>query len=397
MWTGWRGSMLRAFCALTLPACSAAGELPAGAGGDTPSESVHGGIEAQRPLVPSCPGAPVVTKLVTGGGTSVLALLQGDARVWCWGECKPWKQLGYPNVVVPYPAPLEGMEAERAVDVCGGRDFGCALLEDGRVWCWGRNTVGELGNGEVGEHEHAAPGPVAGVADAVQVVCGWEHACVRKADGTVWCWGHPGGFRDPTPWYENAQPFAAQLEEPGLVVDLVTGGYHTCAVLEDGRFACSGFAANPVVGLQMFEPIPYVELSAGARDTCALRVDGGVSCFTPLPTHGNAVALERIAEVGAPLRDIWLTGGFACGLTANSEVLCSRRGSSSPLWAPVAPDVREIDGLAPPHRLGQGNANGFACAVGRCVQCWGDNVLGQLGDGTTQDSYDPVMVHWGGP
>ena len=398
MSSGWRvpRAVLSPLLVVAQASCSAGGELP-GARGDAPPAPDHRGFEAQPPAL-SCPaGAPVVSKLVTGGGTSVLALLQGDGRVWCWGECKPWKQLGYPHVVVPYPTPLEGMEAESAIDVCGGGYFGCALLEDGRVWCWGYNPTGVLGNGEAGEDKYAAPGPVAGISDAVQLVCGREHACVRKANGTVWCWGYPSAFRDPDPWDEVAQPFAAQLEEPGPVVDLVAGGIHTCAVLTDGRFACSGFGITPPIGLQIFEAIPYLELSAGNRDTCALRVDGGVSCFTPLPAHGNAVALERIAEIGAPLLDIWLTGGFGCAVAANSAVLCSQRSGAWPFWAPVVPEVREITGLAPPHRLGKGTPNDFACAVGRCVQCWGDNVMGQLGDGTTQDSYDPVMVDWDGP
>ena len=398
MLTRWRGprATLRALLAVALPSCSATGEHPWGDGGAAPPELDHDGFETQPRSVPSCPGAPVVSQLVTGG-SFVLALLEGDARVWCWGECSPWKQT-YPNMLVPYPTPLEGLEEESAVDVCGGGQFGCALLEGGSVWCWGKNVSGQLGNGEAGAGKYAPPGPVGGISDAVQLVCGNEHACVRNTDGTVWCWGHPSGFRDPISVDENAQPVAAELGEPGPVVDLVAGFYHTCAVLADGRFACSGFAINPPIGLQLSEAIAYRKLSAGDEDTCALRLDGGVSCFTPVPWHGDAVALERVAAIGAPLRDIWLTGGFACGVTADSEVLCSKRAGSWPIWAPAAPDVREITGLSRRAlRLGKGNATGFACAVGQCAQCWGGNVKGNLGDGTTEDSYDPVMVDWGGP
>ena len=389
-------SALRALLALALPSCSAAGEHGAGVGGGAPPQRERQRFEVQPPSWPSCPGAPIVSKLVTGG-SFVLALLEGDTRVWCWGECTPWKQT-YPNMLVPYPTPLEGLEDESAIDVCGGGQFGCALLEGGRVWCWGKNVSGQLGNGEAGAGKYAPPGPVGGISGAVQLVCGNEHACVRKTDGTVWCWGHPGGFRDPISVEENAQPLGAELDEPGPVVDLVAGFYHTCAVLEDGRFACSGFATTPPIGLQMFEPIPYRKLSAGAEDTCALSPEGGVSCFTSVPSAGGqAVALERIAAVGGPLRDIWLNAGFACGLTANSAVLCSQR-TSWVFWAPAAPDVREIAGLSRRAlRLAKGNATSFACAVGRCVQCWGRNVTGNLGDGTTEPSYDPVMVDWGGP
>ena len=89
-------------------------------------------------------------------------------------------------------------------------------------------------------------------------------------------------------------------------------------------------------------------------------------------------------------------GRLCVRLDPGRQNACSTRGWAGQFWAPDAPDVREIAGRAAPRRLGIGNATAFACAVGRCTQCWGDNVSGNLGDGNTDDSYDPVVVRWGG-
>lgn len=49
------------------------------------------------------------------------------------------------------------------VDVAAGGQHACALHESGRVSCWGRNHLGQLGDGSTGDRWRAAP-----VADATE-------------------------------------------------------------------------------------------------------------------------------------------------------------------------------------------------------------------------------------
>jgi alpha-tubulin suppressor-like RCC1 family protein len=53
--------------------------------------------------------------------------------------------------------------------------------------CWGKNDVGELGNGT--EVNSSTPVQVPGLTGVVQLVAGYDHFCAMKSDGTVWCWG----------------------------------------------------------------------------------------------------------------------------------------------------------------------------------------------------------------
>lgn len=151
--------------------------------------------------------------------------------------------------------------------------------------------------------------------------------------------------------------------------------------------------------LQLFDPIPYRKLSSGSYGTCALGVDGSVRCFGPFDAAQDwFVALETIAASGVDLIDIAYGLGPGCGLTASSTLLCSKHPSTlaSPPGVPVAPEVREIGGLARPREIIFSHSQN-ACTLGDCVQCWGLNGNGQLGDGTTEESADPVVVDWGAP
>jgi alpha-tubulin suppressor-like RCC1 family protein len=92
-------------------------------------------------------------------------LAQG--RVRCWGD-NQYGQLGYgdfaerrtPNGDVDLGGP--------AIGIAAGHSFTCALMADGRVRCWGDDSVGQLGYGSdrtiVGnDPEDMPPGDVPGL------------------------------------------------------------------------------------------------------------------------------------------------------------------------------------------------------------------------------------------
>jgi len=77
---------------------------------------------------------------------------------------------------------------------------------------------------------HATPGPVAGLADVVQLATGWRHACARTSSGAVRCWGDNafGQLGDGT-----TTPRAVPVAIPGKFTAIATGRNDTCGVRED--------------------------------------------------------------------------------------------------------------------------------------------------------------------
>jgi alpha-tubulin suppressor-like RCC1 family protein len=69
------------------------------------------------------------------------------------------------------------------------RKHTCVLLKNGKAVCWGRDDVGQLGNG-FATQDGLGPTAVLGLAEAVDLSAGGSHTCaVVKNDRSLWCWG----------------------------------------------------------------------------------------------------------------------------------------------------------------------------------------------------------------
>lgn len=115
--------------------------------------------------------------------------------VWCWGSNNNG-ELGDP-ARAPSATPLRvaGLENIRQLAVAPGRNFSCALDGVGRVWCWGDNSLGQLGRGYITpSNMPEAPGVVAlGEHRVRRVRAGGSQACaITDAGRSLWCWGHNG-------------------------------------------------------------------------------------------------------------------------------------------------------------------------------------------------------------
>ena len=186
-----------------------------------------------------------------------------------------------PNPHQPSVAPLGGASdvTELSVDDFGG----CALREDGSVWCWGQ--AGHSALDQQAMHrgvEHARR--IEGIARAVQVAVGSTHACARLADRTVWCWGTRvlAGNGDP----QSAMPTPVF----GVIdaIDIQIGVAASCAVSKGGTVVCWG---NPLhapgvrATAELVEPkqVPWLHgakrLAIGHRHSCAAFGGDVVRCW----------------------------------------------------------------------------------------------------------------------
>jgi alpha-tubulin suppressor-like RCC1 family protein len=149
----------------------------------------------------------VVTTL--GNGLTHRCALMSDHRVKCWGQ-NELGQLGLGDTEVRGDGPGEMGDAlpyvdlgsnARALAVGGGNAFSCALLQGGRIKCWGDNRQGQLGLGNrntrgdnIGDMGDALPFVDLGNGrTAVSMVFGHAHVCALLDDGGVKCWGQNSG------------------------------------------------------------------------------------------------------------------------------------------------------------------------------------------------------------
>ena len=66
----------------------------------------------------------------------------------------------------------------------------CGTRLDGTLWCWGRNSDGQLGDGT--NLNRSSPVRVGTASDWQSVSPGSTHTCGTRVDGSAWCWGYNG-------------------------------------------------------------------------------------------------------------------------------------------------------------------------------------------------------------
>ncbi len=201
----------------------------------------------------------VAVQIATGSAHTCALLDTGNVRCWGLGE---EGQLGYGDTEdvgddeVPSVAgdvPLGGT----AVQVAAGGLHSCALLDNGEVRCWGSGEFGALGYGnnlDVGNAttpEEAGPVPLGGTA--IQVVAGGQHSCALLDNGGVRCWGD--GMRGAHGYATlasvglfNTPADLGDIDLGGPAQSIAAGGFHTCALMVSGEVRCWGYGVNGQLG-----------------------------------------------------------------------------------------------------------------------------------------------------
>jgi alpha-tubulin suppressor-like RCC1 family protein len=141
--------------------------------------------------------------------------------------------------------------------VQAGQAHACARRADGSVWCWGDNTYGQLGTGDTVSSRIATR---SAMTAAQQVSGGFDHTCAISG-GTVKCWGENGVG-------ELGDGTTVDHYLPGPVTGLanvrsVTAGVgFTCSVLAGGGMRCWGSNAFGGLGtgttVGSLVPVPVV-------------------------------------------------------------------------------------------------------------------------------------------
>ena len=190
-------------------------------------------------------GTGLTTDSVTFGNHYGCAVLS-DSSVKCWGK-NTWGQVG-DGTVADKSSPVSiGLGTGRTAEAVAVHNaHTCALLDDGSVKCWGDDSYGELGNGAGVTDSTSPPSTTVDLGTgrtAVALDVGSDHTCAVLDNGSLTCWG-----RDHTGQLGNGAAITANQHDPVFVdlgtdrtaIAVATGNAHTCAILDDGSLKCWG-------------------------------------------------------------------------------------------------------------------------------------------------------------
>ncbi|MGC4090704.1 MAG: hypothetical protein QM756_23100 [Polyangiaceae bacterium] len=348
------------------------GAAPAGGGGAASSGGTisNGGATPASGGSSSSGGAPTGTGGATGSGGKAAVPACGDGNVDSGESCDD-KNL----------ANGDGCSSScrsEATDIQLGHEFGCAILGDGRLKCWGNGASGQLGTGDLSARGDAAgemgttlPVTLRGVT---LLVAGRAHACAVSS-GELYCWGDNSkgqlglGVTYTTPVTTPTKVSFAL----GAPIKSLTSFYdHTCAILSTGALACWGDNARGQLGTgdlvmqpsttgQALTPVALgdaaVSVATGSNFTCAALASGAVKCW------------------GDNTR-----GALGLGLTYNA------------LHAETYP-TNAVD-LGPNFRSTFVSAGTNNCALGSAgsIKCWGNASAGLGYDSAVSIGTDPTQM-----
>ncbi|MCX6854846.1 MAG: S8 family serine peptidase [Verrucomicrobia bacterium] len=238
-----------------------------------------------------------------------------------------------------------------------------AVNTDGTVRAWGRNHLGQLGDGST--TNRARPVTVSGLTGIVAVAAGGAHSLALKNDGTVWAWGN-----------------------------------NHYAQLGDGT------VANRTLPVRVSGLTEVVQIAAYREANVALRSNGsvwvwGIGGGVTSAVSAGPVVLIPTQVPGVPaLRRIEVGSDTIMGIDSSGDVWAWSlypgllgRFSNSLLdpWTPA-----HVEGISQITELSVGEGTAFAVRADGSLWAWGNGESGFLGDGSAWTLTPQFVIGFGG-
>jgi alpha-tubulin suppressor-like RCC1 family protein len=294
------------------------------------------------------------------------------------------------------------------VSLASGNDHLCGLDAQGLAMCWGANDGGQLGDGS--STDRAAPVPVRTDLRFASLTAGDVHTCGLAGGGVPLCWGQnlSGQLGDGT---RNDSRFPRAVGNGITFSTLVAGWNHTCGLTANGNAFCWGLNGDGQLGdgSTFDRLLPTVvangggmeSLAAGSAHTCGIS-EGQVLCwgdnrFGQLGDGSNEGRTQPTRVTGLPGRPTQIVAGavHSCALMSDGTAYCWGQNLHGQLGDGTNQNRSSATLVAGSTRFRSIQAGGaLTCGVATAggEYCWGLNQNAQLGDGTRQSRSTPTAV-----
>lgn len=307
----------------------------------------------------------------------------------------------------------------------------CSLFNGGTIRCWGLNSSGGLGIGNLNNNSNASTLSNVNIANVSAIATGYSHTCVLLTGGSIRCWGGNDSGQlgiGNTSSVNNANN-VSNLNLSN-VTSISSGGSHTCALFNGGTVRCWGLNSSDQLGIGTQTNVNNAATSnnlnlsnvsaiaTGDSHTCVLFNAGTVRCWG-LNTSGqlgigntnnisNAVNANNLnlSNVSA----IATGGSHTCALFNAGTVRCWGRylegqlGSGESINANSNSNVSSNNtnvtnavnannlSLTNVSAISTGNAHTCILFNTGTIRCWGLNGSGQLGIGNNNNNSNSSSI-----
>jgi alpha-tubulin suppressor-like RCC1 family protein len=289
-------------------------------------------------------------------------------RLWGWGR-NSYGGLG-DNTVVNKSSPVQPVSVGNnwsQVSVGGYHTAG--IKTDGTLWLWGKNSYGTVGD-NTAVRKSSPIQTISGGSNWQKVACGYNHTAAIKTDGTLWLWGRNnlgsnGALGDNTVTHKSSP---VQTVSGGTNWKQIScGNNYTAAIKLDGTLWCWGNNGSGVLGdntvTNRSSPVQTVTFTTDWQ-----KLDCGAFHIAAIKTDGT----------------LWLWGNNTQGQLGDNTTV----RKSSP--------IQTISGGTNWKQVACGYFHTAAIKLDGTLWCWGYNLYGQVGDNTISYKSSPVQTVAGG-
>jgi alpha-tubulin suppressor-like RCC1 family protein len=299
-----------------------------------PAPSLRGGGTFQCTLAPKRFAGPALEFTAMDAGGSSACGISKERKLYCWGDDAAGQigNGGGGGAAVPT---LATVAQERFDSITVGDAHACALNIAGLAYCWGDDAFGQLGDERT--VNSTTPIPVIGGLTFTAISAGGSHTC-GLSNGQAYCWGRNNRGQLGRGFVGDPEESPVLVSGGGAYRAISAGANHTCALSTDGKVVCWG--ANDLAQLgggsaSSDNPNPvsvgsgtFAQISAGASHTCAMTGAGAVSCWGwndwAQLGNGSVGGNQSVSQVQSTLvfRSITAGTNHTCGLANDGESYC---------------------------------------------------------------------------
>lgn len=369
-------------------------------------------------------------------GSAHSCAISYNGLVYCWGMNYDGQvgQANPQNVLSPMQVDLREMSpTDAAQEVSAGGNHSCVLSKLNNVYCWGDNSDGQLGNGraiKTSSPTLVQNGQKPTSVNFKQIATGSYHSCGLTDNGQVYCWGRnsygqlgdglttnsslpvlvKNGERDPNDWF----------------IDLSLGGLFSCALTKTNKVYCWGSGAFGQIGNKhaVDSPFPtlvstdklhpgeyFLKIQSGESHVCGITNQSQVYCWGrggdgQLATGDSDNQLQpsliQNGELTSDQKIIDISAGdyHSCASTNSQKVYCWGLGRNGQLGsrnsrrsnAPIEVVNGEGESFDLAVRLTSGGAHNCLMSISHQIYCWGYGTNGRLGNGEIATQTAPIRI-----